>query len=279
MYKNSIATSLNEIDVIGTIILESNTPEGKQNSWIIVEGKDDVKMYRNIFSKPNITYKISNGGCRKVIDILTYFSDKNIKVIGIIDADFSHILNEPKMNSLFLTDYHDIEMMMIYSDDIFRKVYFENMMDEGDCLNVRDKILNILYSLSILKLNNIKNGLRVTFLNSFINFFDFENEFFHVENYLKAVIKHNEQQGKNIDLERLTDNIDIEDSFNLCNGHDFIKALTHVINNKRVSKKGLSHEDLSKDFRLAYNLKEFEKTILYHDLTVWYHECFPDISR
>ena len=178
------------------------------------------------------------------------------------------------MNNLYFTDYHDIEMMMVYSDSAFKKVCSEYLKNGKDCLIIRDLILEILYFLSIIKLNNIKHNLGVTFLGSFINFFDFDKETFDIVGYLSVVKNHGMNKNKNIDYSKLNNHDVINDYYNLCNGHDFMKAMAKVISAKKIKKKGIGEDDLSKDFRLAYTVEEFEKSNLFRNLNDWYKLLF-----
>ena len=101
-----------------------NTIEMQRKSFhgffLLVEGDSDKKLYNNLVNQDNCRFQICKGkpsSKSNVIELITRLNQNNIAgVLGLIDADFDHIENkEYNHDNLFLTDDHDLEMMLIKS--------------------------------------------------------------------------------------------------------------------------------------------------------------------
>ena len=83
-----------------------------QGFHVFVEGGGDFKLWRCFLMKPQTKVTICNG-CDKVIETTSLANEKGIRCFGIIDRDFRGILGSEELpDNIFLTDEHDIEMMI-----------------------------------------------------------------------------------------------------------------------------------------------------------------------
>ncbi len=81
---------------------------------LIVEGKKDQKVYEKFINDKEIIIQIAFGK-EKVKEIIRILTERGFnRKIGIIDADFIRINEEEDIiDGLFITDDHDIEVMII----------------------------------------------------------------------------------------------------------------------------------------------------------------------
>jgi len=133
-----------------TIKLLFNSDKLKNKSLLIIEGKSDFKIYRSLFDDKNV-YLYKNGSCDGLIPLLEHLNLEYMDCcLAIKDADFDNLEGKkyPQLQNLFLTDFHDIEMMMI-DDDAENKICSEfldkkealaNYFDEGQTQNIFDYI-------------------------------------------------------------------------------------------------------------------------------------------
>lgn len=208
----------------------------------ILEGSLDCKIYPEFFQKEKIHIQCSWGYEKllKSIDILKERGKGN--VLGIIDRDFRDITNEIiDIHNVFLTDYHDLETMIINSNSLDQMINI--------CIKNKDKVKDILsgYSLkeyifhtaSIIAclryLNYTKNdefGLRFDDLNYKKMIDSSEEKIINLvidcskrtnENFIlsnKAEVIRQYEIIKQIDFNKLQ----------FVNGHDLMNLLFHSIN-------------------------------------------------
>ncbi len=88
----------------------------KQNAvGVLVEAKEDELFFRNFFSNNTVFFKTD--GFQKLFKVIEQINyNKDTGFIGITDADFRRIDDEKiTFENVFMTDGHDIEMMIINS--------------------------------------------------------------------------------------------------------------------------------------------------------------------
>ncbi|MBW1649440.1 MAG: hypothetical protein JRJ44_01945 [Deltaproteobacteria bacterium] len=88
------------------------------------------------------------------------------------------------------------------------------------------------------------------------------------QNCLSAIMKRSGNKKREVEHKEIVLKIkDVDDLFNLCNGHDFQKAFALCINAN--SNKGINDKRVGETFRLAYGFENFSKTDLYKQLEKW----------
>lgn len=101
--------------------------------YLIVEGESDVKFF-NKFLNNSVCKAISisdksDSNKEEVINLIKDFNNKKQKgYIGIVDADFDNILERtdlPLPENIIMTDYHDIEMVILESNPNLDNLYAE----------------------------------------------------------------------------------------------------------------------------------------------------------
>ncbi len=259
---NSLRKYLNDNDIIGSIRFQLNHPDPQELKFIcIVEGDDDIKLFRKFFNR-NIQLEEISGGCKNLEKELIEYNKKNDRVFGIRDADFMHINKTEPIPNLFLSDYHDIEMQMIKSDEVFSAFVSEFINKEIERFSdFRNDVLQLLIFLSLIRLWNDVNNNELNFKGLGIgDFFDSTKLSINNEKCIENINKRSPNKKTNLLMEDIISMQSNEyDLFQLTNGHDFIRIIELIIAKK----------DIASSLRTAYSFTEFQKSKLYSDLNSW----------
>ena len=257
---------------------------------LIVEGTKDYKLYSKFINKENV--RISEAfGFEKVklaLQILTErgFSNK----IGIIDSDFSKILGtNHKMDVLFITDHHDIEIMIIKTsalETVIRTFCSKKKIEDFETLNnnsIREIIFALGKEVGLIKLANKIHELGLIFKpktaeGNQIKYKDFIRDcnlsFKGRECLVDSLINYSRSKSTTLKSKaeiilRLEEISKKEyDLDQLVNGHDLSNILYLLIKKvfSSTSKMINDFNAIEDSLILAYEYEEFKKTQLYLEL-------------
>ena len=123
-----------------------------KGTYIIVEGESDVKLFRSFFDDSQCQIWWFRGGVHQLEHSLSEIAKTYPLVIGIRDADFMHLEGRtPAIGNLFLTDFHDLEMMMVHNVRVFDKVAAELLASyPNNHFRTREQLLIALKFISYL---------------------------------------------------------------------------------------------------------------------------------
>lgn len=274
--------SLSEEDKIGEILLNHRHPKFLNKLFLVVEGASDVKLFSHLIEDPELVIEPSYGGKKQVINIITSLhkmGDK--KVIGICDADFDRLDGLHELyhdHCLYMTDVHDIEMMMILSKS--KRKLVSEFCSLPIVNDVEDNFINVVcgaaYNVGIFRWLN-KNeggdeGLRLNFrgitYSNFIKFSGFSFEF-DFESFVCELIKRTTNIEPHITKEYLIEKYHLYKSKmapveQVCCGHDMSELACIFINQDSirggVKIKSSTFESM---LRTSYEQSCFAKTELY----------------
>lgn len=263
---------------------------------ILVEGKKDIKLYRKLTCKKMSKIKVTFGK-KKMREVYRILDKRGFsKVLGIRDADFIRINDDGKFDpnycsSIFLTDNHDSEGMILQSEafeDFLLEVSQENNIDAFNKKygNLRVFIYNLSYSLACLRLANKKYNLGLAFKpvkpnGNILKFKKFicEKKLIYLghEKLINTVVEYSTNRGSKIEsreliLEKLQEIIKLELVIEeLVNGHDLAEILFIIckkgLKSRNESLKGASSVETM--LRLAYSREHFQLTRLFRSLVEW----------
>ena len=253
--------------------------------FLIVEGHSDKLIYERLVNKQEVRITIASGK-NNAIKALSILEKENFcRVFAVIDADFSRIEQQiPDSNNLFLTDEHDLEMMLIKSA-AFDKLLKERGSEEKIAAfskDIRETLLKLGQEIGKLRLLSLRNELNLKFEGlNFSKFIDKKNLSIDIDKLIIS-IKNNsqklsldEQQIKQ-DLSAISD--ENHDPWQLCCGHDFIGilaiALCKVLGTWNAND--VKTEVLERELRLAYELSYFYQTQIYQLMVNWQSNHHPD---
>ena len=257
--------------------LDISHPNSKQKVFILLEGESDVKLYRSLFNNDTCKIETIPGG-KIFLEIgLRTLINLHRLILGIRDADFIHLEGKKvELSNLFLTDYHDSEMMMASENQCISNIFFEHTkLKSQEHNNVFQKILQAIRFLGYFRwfndLENESNGFQFNF-NSLGLGDLFDKEHFKIDE--KALIQKVIERSPNAkikDVDVILGSIkqlfnDNHDLLQLCNGHDFMKIMSLLCSSRN---KGYSDKDMASIFRITYNQEMFKKTQLFKDISEW----------
>jgi hypothetical protein len=266
-------------DVLDDFLMTKNHQAVRGKVWIYLEGEYDKELFGNVFNEQTVTIE-PLGGVVSVKDVVAQLLSKNFEnVIGIIDADFTRLSNiqnhEP---NIFMTDNHDVEMMLIQNDYLFKKITLPYLASDKrehfDYTHLRGQLLESLFWFSLVRFYNYNHELGL-FLKDFpihvyvgINVHENISFEFNKRECLQLVNQRSKNKKREVN-ENEIDQISTEtfDLWNLCNGHDFLKVWANSLNT--LTKLNINDEKLRHDLYLVFDLNVFKETHLYALLKEW----------
>lgn len=263
---NSLENSINSSSIKPEILLSLNNPVGKDKIWILVEGETDIQVYTKFFKKENVNLKAVPGASGQITDTVADVRRSTNQVIGIKDADFDRLNSRVESPNLFLTDQHDLEMMMIHSDQVLHNLSSEYRY-EGDILTLRNEIIQLSSYIGYVRWFDNQNGFNILFKELGLgSFYDGTNGF-EENKFLVELNKRPSRKTKDLNVEEI--NLFIEnhngiDLFQLCNGHDTSSLFSIRLSSNKTGKK-----DFQKSLRLSYRKDDFKQTRLYSAINSW----------
>ena len=260
--------------------LRFDFPYSKANIFILVEGETDVRLFRKLFHEENCKVEYIPGGKSKLEECVEELIKQHNLLIGIRDADFIHLEDLPyHKKNIFITDFHDMEMMILYEPEIFSALISHyTALPKSQHLELRDKILRSIEHISYIKWLNEIESIGYNFSIGFGDLLSFGNAGFDIELYFSRLL------GKS-PLARITEITSIliatdelkqknPDLFQLCNGKDLITAIWHylrIVHNVR----DINENNMVNLFMIAYTFNHYQKSTLYQDTKKWAddHHC------
>lgn len=274
----SLRDGLSDSDWVGSMNLLFKSENYAGKILLVLEGKTDIGVFRSIAGSSLIHYDSPCKGKLSVIESVSKLREYgNDKVYGICDADFDVIMNT-KYENIHLTDYHDVEIMMLCSN--FVEQFFYEYTDSkcyknheaGNIINkIENGIYDICYGMGILKWINAEHQLGLNFNGlDYPRFITVENfdVSFNKEEYIDNVLERYKKELSRDYLVELYLEYEMknEDKLHICNGHDFTYMLSFIYKNNITTDKNISQERVEKTLRVFYSKDCFEKTKLYKNI-------------
>lgn len=258
--------------------LDIQHPNSQGQAFILVEGDSDIRLFRKLFDTDSCNVEFLPGGKGKLEEgIATLLAENHELIIGIKDADFHHLQAEETFDiaNVFLTDYHDVEMMMLAQKEVVQALLYEYTdLEKSTHLACRDTILEAIKIISCFKWLNIREVLKFKFegvgfqdLLSFLNSNDFD-----IEQYIQRILS-NSSNTLLTDIAKIKEKINElaikqVDLLQITNGHDALKSFA-VFLREKYPRKGLSDENIASSLRIASSLSIFKRTELYQQINEW----------
>jgi hypothetical protein len=257
-----------------------------KGSFLLVEGDTDSRFYINLIDQTTCRIQIGYGrnNVIKAIEILEQMKVPGI--VAIIDADFA-VLGPftSTNNSLYLTDTHDLETMLVKSPALEKVL--SNLIPIGDmhlvshiAETVRKKAVEAGVILGYLRWISLEDKIHFGFkkldLSPLIN-----ND---LDLKLEQLITEICDFSSDIDANSLFVRVaklrsGQHDVWQICCGHDVVKVLSIiiplVINEQCPSLRSarefrqITFDNIDKDLRLSYEFEFFRNTFLYASLRDW----------
>ncbi|NRD24532.1 DUF4435 domain-containing protein [Winogradskyella litoriviva] len=261
--------------------------------YLIVEGPKDSKLYGKFFNSDKVSIKEAFGN-QRVQDIFKILTERGFdKKLGIIDSDFRKITgNEVDIDGIFMTDDHDIEVMIMKTkalDDVVRVFCSQSRVqafEKEKGISIKNKIFDLGKEIGYLKLANKTFDLGLVFkpknpegnhlkyknfiCDKTLDFLGTDKMITTTNNY--SVNKSSKIESIQVISERLTETKETEYILEqLVNGHDLSQILYILMKKVLKSRNRMlqDHNSIEDSLTLAYDLNDFKETYLYEDIQNW----------
>ncbi len=300
---NRLQNSITENRIVSAIKQQKH-----KGSLLFVEGQSDYDFwikFKDISCKILITF-----GFPKLLEVIELLENENYekKYVGIIDADFRHLDNElPNSDAIFMTNEHDLEMMLINSQALNRVIdfYCKDYENQKNDFLIKQhttiKELLIKLALPIAYFKKVKQEQSYSFkfkpspidknevnleYTKFIDkvkmlFLGYDKLIDTIKNYTQKYISKEKDKTKisndlRIDNQLLIKQItEIENrnlaTLQLCNGHDLVNILAVMLMKAiaNYDSKAISSQEIESKLVAYYDSSDLQKTNLYHSLKQW----------
>lgn len=254
--------------------LDISHPKSQGVNFVLLEGDSDIRLFRKFFDLDKCKVENVPGGNPKLEECVGTLVNIYPLIIGIRDSDFLHIINpEYAKRNMFLTDKHDIETTMLNFKPVLNALVFEySSKTEDQHEQLRNKLTNIILSLSCLKLINVRDSIGLNFSSGYQDLVSFANDSFDLEQYITRVLGKSE--GATItDIPTLIQMVnDVRDTnpekLQITNGHDLLNIFAKYF--KEIEERnGFKGEHLETSIRMVFTKEMFKETRLYENLNEW----------
>lgn len=278
---NSIKLALEPVSediAVKAFRLQLNSEIAIDKVIVLVEGPTDKDFYAKFFNESSVLYK-SEYGCGHFLDILNRLSNSyGNRFIIIKDADFDLVnsIDYSMYSNLFLTDYHDIEIMCAFFNNETEKTVITKMLnvyEQGIFDKVVDDIINISYTKWFNSNTENKIGCK-----ELIGCYTSNVKITLEECLKKQQLKHGTSFNKD-DVEQFISDHSFVDKKMITNGHDFCNALGKVLTDKRIkiskSKKhvfkkvGVGEKEMQNELESVFSNSDFSNTNMYKAIAKW----------
>lgn len=275
MSKSLRYTVSDPIDTESAIRLALKTPVGLRVTWVIVEAEADVYVYGKFMLPDTTVVKTSvddfgHKGYRNVEHIVCEIRNECpvAHIIGIRDADYSRYdPTSAKTDNVFLTDYRDLEMLLLKSDTVLQSLK-DWVPDFG---NVFPQCVSVCRHFGYMRICNAIYGLFVKFRELRVSkFWDFGIQSVIADWQRRSTDKFIELAGSGLTVDGfkafvIEKDLENEDSHHVCQGHDLISLLSLSLKNVKV----YSEQAIMQRMMDSYGIDDFRKTQLYADILEW----------
>lgn len=276
---NTIRDAIDENTIVAEVVQYFRSPIYSEKLMIIVEGDDDIKLYKSFFNESKVYFHtLQTNGCGWFESVLKECDDQYESYFIIIkDADFDHLNSKTYYYpNMFLTDTHDMETMII-KDDSINKI----CQEYNCCFSVNDIMKNIK-NYSFLKWYNCKNqcGIKFEVLNIF-QLYDGKKDL-TIQNCLNSIYANPKNQNKtkisNVAISKFIKDHKNTDLSQLTNGHDLCKSIRKKIYVLNSSKSyNIKDDEIPRLLRVQYTMTDFKHTKLYQSILKWMNQHGKDI--
>jgi Protein of unknown function (DUF4435) len=269
--------------IANKIIMTRNYPGKATLAFLIVEGMTDKNLYQTYINTIVCQIIVADGkdNVREVLAILERESCRG--VLAIVDADFDVLEGKtPQSPNIFMTDTHDLEMMLIQSPAL-EKVLAEFGSEDKIARfvtthgkDVRSFLLESVQSIGYLRWLSARENLSLKFEGmGFEKFVEKDTLKINILKLIRLVQGRSvapTAQKRSLDTDihekvKLLSN-DSHDLWHVCCGHDITCILSFGLQ-KAIGSKRMEPDMVEICLRLAYEYTYFRQTKLYISVKQW----------
>ncbi|MFK4017569.1 DUF4435 domain-containing protein [Cobetia marina] len=270
---------LDECDKITEIRMLFTHDSYRNLQVIVVEGTTDIRLFRGFFENEDIKLEPMDGKKPLLKVMRSIVQEYPGKVVAICDADFDRLFDTHlsyEELSVYATDWHDSEMMMLNSGAL---ISFVNEYSKPESVRLaRNELLNnateAAYDIGMLRYINEFFSLNLNFKGLKFSDFILVNGF-NVRCDVSRLIDILVQRSSNITIRDggdfllyYVDNFSKDISpLHICCGHDVANVISCLYRQPSISyDPNINVHSVERSLRLSYVDTYFFQTELYQNI-------------
>lgn len=255
-------------------------PLYRNKAIVIVEGKSDISLFRSLINTQHVKLESFDGKDPLLSTMIELHSEYPNRIFAICDADYIHVNSEENIyeaHSVFLTDYHDAEIMLINSCAL--KMYIDeySSSEAVDFLksSLFEMAMEAAYSIGLIRWLNYREdlGLRFDGMN-FRHFVDIRPQeiLINESDLVQEVLRVSTNLDVHVTSDYLIDSIQRLNDENKCQlqincGHDVTKIISMVYQKNWASlETNMNQRKVESALRIGFRVDEFIQTQLFAKL-------------
>lgn len=271
-----------------------NSARMSGNFYMYVEGESDERFWNKFIDSNNVKLQVCHG-CKQLFEVVDEHINQNVlEFLAVTDRDFYAILGgAPQKTNLFITDDHDLEMMMYHKGNVFQEL--TNAIDKGRKIatylqsghNLLNETLEITNDIGYCKLASIKKGLNLRFAEEDERTHEIKRPkyedtidvttgaYLGIDRIVSKVhgfsvsCKQKPPKEQDILKEVTLEKVNKYDSWQLSNGHEVSYLLAALIHRRCRHKKKLDQDSIDSVLYAGYRSEDFHLTELYFNMSDW----------
>lgn len=271
---------INDIDKKNEIRLLFKHPLYKEKVILIVEGQTDVRLFRGLFDNDRVKIETIDGKKNLVVVMKELVNEFPQQILGICDADFDHLVGkaeERKEYSVYVTDEHDAEVMMLNSPSLDSFVMEYASIDNSAVIrtDLLNNVFEAAFTIGLLRWINTEEGLNINFKGLNFNIFvdvDKLDISLDLESLIEELIKRSTNKDSTVSKDYLVEKIDIYRDqqackLQVCSGHDLINIIAIVFRQRWASLDlNVDQKKVGTSLRIGFQGSYFSETKLFRNI-------------
>lgn len=254
-----------------SILQGLRSPKGRRIVWVVVEDREDKRLYEKFADTSCSTIKTSEDeegrkGCEKVEQIVSHVRSMGYaNVIGIRDADYIRYQEVPYSlpEGVYTTDVRDLEMMLLASDSVVSAM----SGDINNFISTIQECIDICRVAGYARIHNHVEDLGCNFKRKvrISRIWDHDNHSLvdNWENIYVSMFISSCNPLKQMSLQKFQEfvkvkNLESERDYDVCQGHDVMNMFAYKMVRNEFAQDKMVFKMIS---HFAYS--DFQKTALY----------------
>ncbi len=251
-------------------------------SFFIVEGDSDARFYKNLVNQSHCNRVIASGKETAMAALNILENESVAGVLAVVDADFDLLENNlPTSSNLFLSDHHDLEVMLFLSqalDKVLTELGSAEKIERFE-QRIQKEVRSVLFSeakkVGYLRWLSLQQHLNLKFEGlSYRNFLQEPTLEIELPGLIRTVKNNSQQHSLNeqeIQHQLLSLLAENHDPHLVCCGHDLTGilsvALRKTLGTNDTGK--VEPEIIERSLRLAFESSHFATTQLFQSIRQW----------
>lgn len=252
----------------------------KDKVIIIVEGQSDIRLFRGLLGSENVKLETIDGK-RNLVNAMKELTEEfPLRIHAIADSDHDRLTGasaELENYSIYLTDEHDAEVMMLSSPSLGNFISEYSSIENVDTIskNLLSKTFSAAYSIGLIRWINTEEELNLKFRGlNFGQFIDVSKTEIQldVEVLIQELLKRSTKKSEKATHEFINSKLEEFEAreackLQVCSGHDLTNIIAMVYRQRWASLDiNMDVKKVEASLRLGYQPSFFKDTKLFLDL-------------